>query len=79
MSNKVQHDPSWISAVVRIRKGRWFVEFTSGGVKHLLTVTHQDAWNFDIERGLQVWVWLDQGQVRIARKGKMNKRYVTIK
>lgn len=78
MSSKFEHNPSWILATVRILRGRWFVEFTQDSVKHCLTVTHQDAWNFDIERGLQVWVWLDKGQARIARKGKMNKRYVTI-
>lgn len=77
--SKPEHDPSWIPATIRILRGRWFAEFTKSGRTHLLTVTRQDAWNFDIERGLQVWVWLDKGQVRIARKGKMNKRYVTIK
>ena len=69
--------PGIRATIVSIRH-RWYAEFVRGGLHHRLTVSRRDAWNFDIERGLPVEISLRSGRVRILRKSRGNKRYVTI-
>jgi len=74
--------PDAIPARIAIRRingeSTWYADFEEGGVPQSRIVGKKDAWNFDIERNLQVWILLlPDDACRVVRK-KGNKKYVQI-
>jgi hypothetical protein len=70
-----------VDATVGLADHEWMVTYTtSENTAIVLRVSEEDAWNFDIERGLKVQITNDpekEGFCKIHSK-QGNKKYVTV-
>jgi hypothetical protein len=57
---------------------KWFADYTKDGVAVSRDVTDKDAWNFDIENGLLVWIVIGPDNTCNIIRKKGNKKYVQI-
>ena len=76
ISKKPDHLPTGIIILIN---HNWFVEFEYMGEKLTVPVNDSDAWNCDIEAGIQVWLcnYPEDGGWRVIWREGM-KRFVKI-